>query len=474
MFLEELLTFIGRWHPLLVHLPIGILILAFAMAVVDRFRKKQIYDSAIRFSLLLGAIAAVVASITGYFLSRNGGYQADVLRFHQWLGIAVAVLSVVVFLLYLDRPNPAKWLHRLRQQRFIFIFTVVVLLGLTGHFGGTLTHGEGYMKDALPTVIKNTLGVAPPTEELLTLTNAQEAVVYKEIIQPILKQRCQSCHGEKKREGGLALHNAESLLQGGEDGLVLVKGDTVKSELYTRLVLPKGHEKRMPPKGRTPITRDQIKLISWWIGSGADFEKQAKEMRQSEEISAILAKLESGQLEDRSLYASLPAARPLPGDKVQAWQAKGIKVIPIAADNNMVVINAVNYPQFGDKDLQELLQIKDNIVQLKIGRTAVTDQGMQTAAQFPVLHRLHLEYTEVTDAGLAYLKGVTQLTYINLVGSKVTEKSLAHLEKIPQLKKAYTFNTALREARAGDDKLKMVVDTGNYDLPVLVSDTITY
>lgn len=474
MFLEELLTFIGRWHPLLVHLPIGMLVLAFAMAIVDRFGGKQLYPNAIRLSLLLEAVAAIVAAITGYLLSRNGGYQTEVLQFHQWLGVGVAVVSVGAFLLYLDRPTSYKWVHILRQQRFIFILTAVVLLAFTGHFGGTLTHGEGYMKDALPTAIKSTLGIAPEKEELLTLTNAQEAVVYKEIVQPILKQRCQSCHGEKKREGGLALHNPESLLQGGEGGFVLVNGDTAKSELYSRLVLPPGHEKRMPPKGRTPITSDQIKLISWWIGSGADFEKKAKEIKQPKEILAILTKLESGQQEEASLYASLPAAPTLPEEKIQAWQAKGIKVMPIAADNNMVVISAVNYPQFNDKDLEDLLQIKDNIVQLKIGRTAITDEGMKTAAQFPILHRLHLEYTSVTDEGLSYLHSLANLSYINLVGTKVTTSASTHLEKIPQLKHVYAFKTELREANEGGEKFKTFVDTGNYGLPILATDTIMY
>src|SRR5690606_27848475 len=107
--------------------------------------------NAIRFSLLLGAVAAIVAAITGYLLSRNGGYQTEVLQFHQWLGVGVAVVSVGAFLLYLDRPTSYKWVHILQEQRFIFILTAVVLLAFTGHFGGTLTHGEGYMKDALPT-----------------------------------------------------------------------------------------------------------------------------------------------------------------------------------------------------------------------------------------------------------------------------------------------------------------------------------
>src|SRR5690606_38978653 len=130
--------------------------------------------------------------------------------------------------------------------------------------------------------------------------------------------------------------------------------------------------------------------------------------------------------------------------------------------------------QFNDKDLEDLLQIKDNIVQLKIGRTAITDEGMKTAAQFPILHRLHLEYTSVTDEGLSYLHSLANLRYINLVGTKVTTSASTHLEKIPQLKHVYAFKTELREANEGGEKLKTFVDTGNYDLPILATDTIMY
>ncbi|KGE12697.1 c-type cytochrome domain-containing protein [Sphingobacterium deserti] len=474
MFLEELALFIGRWHPLLVHLPIGMLILAFAMAVVDRYRKQLEYFSAIRFTLLLGSVAAIVACITGYFLSRNGGYEADVLGYHKWLGVAVAVISVVTFLLYRAPTHAKIWIQVLRSQRLMFLLIVVILVGVAGHFGGTLTHGEGYMKDVLPTALKSTLGIAPPKEGVFTLTNAQEAVVYQDIIQPILKQRCQSCHGEKKREGGLALHNQQAMLQGGDGGAVLVKGDTVKSELYARLVLPEGHEKRMPPSGRSPITMDQIKLISWWIAAGADFERKGKELPQSKEILTILTKLENGHQEETSLYAALPAAPPLPKDKIQAWQARGIKIMSIAADNNMVMVNAVNYAQFSNKDLEDLLAIKDNIVQLKIGRTAVTNAGMITVAKFPVLHRLHLEYTAVTDEGLLHLQRLKKVTYINLVGTKVTQQALIHLQKIPTLTHLYAFNTQLRETETGEGNSKIRVDTGNYVLPYLPSDSVIF
>ncbi len=476
-FLEELASFFGRFHPILVHMPIGMLVLAFSMAAFAKFKKSLEFGSAIRFSLLLGALAAVLAAITGFLLSQDGGYEEDVLDFHQWLGISVAVLSLLCYWLYRDGDAVQGILGRLKSQRFTMLLAVVVLLGFTGHFGGTLTHGKGYIKDALPSDIKGFMGIKDEEEEIMVLENVQEAEVYGQVIQPILKARCQGCHGEKKQEGEFALHNQESLLKGGESGSLLEAGNKDKSELYRRLILPEGHEDRMPPKGRKPITADQIKLIAWWIDSGLTFEKKVKQLEQGEEIATILKKLESPvePTESLMLYADLPEAPDLPENRLDAWQAKGIKVLPIATENNYVTINAINYPELSDKDIEDLMHIKENIVQLKLGHTKVTDQGMKLLASLPNLIRLHLEHTEVSDKGMEDLKSAPQLAYLNIVGTKVTEKGVEQLNSIKSLKDIYAFQSGARfnsDIPKGNGKSR--VDTGNYELPFLESDTIKY
>lgn len=474
-FLNELLAFIGRWHPLFVHLPIGMLVIAFMMAFAARYERYAKVAPAIPFTLLVGTVAAIFACITGYLLSLNGGYEQETLDFHQWLGIGVAVFSLLAYLLYKEGDAPA-FLSGMRKFRFAVFVLVVVLLGFTGHFGGTLTHGKGYLKDALPTAIKNVVGITQEDEELPLLADAQEAIVYEGIIQPILAQRCESCHGGKKAEGGFALHDKASLLKGGDEGIALTSGDLENSPLYARLILPAGHEKRMPPKGRTPISEDQIKLVGWWIAAGANFEHKAKDLEQTADIAEILKRLESGaDAPSESEYANLPEAPALPDDLVQQLQAKGIKVLPIAADNNYVVINTINYPQFSDQDLADLAKFKDNIVQMKIGRSAITDKGLADIATFPNLLKLHLEHTKVTDAGLAQLKDHARLSYINLFGVDVTDAGIAALSEIPTLKNIYVYETKVTGEGVEQAKQKgSNLDTGKYQLPFLPTDTIKF
>ncbi|MEJ5090855.1 c-type cytochrome domain-containing protein [Sphingobacterium faecium] len=475
LFFEELMNFTGRWHPILVHLPIGMLIIAFVMALFSRREHYKNIGPAISLSLLLGSIAAVLACFTGYLLSLQGGYEQETLNFHQWLGLAVAVISLFLYFLYKEGVR-YSFMVKLRSYRLLLLFVMFILIGFTGHFGGTLTHGKGYFKDALPSAIKDAVGIEQVSEETVLLTNVQQAQVYSGIIQPILKQRCESCHGEKKKEGGLALHDQAHLLKGGDGGTVLVANDLEKSELYARLILPEGHKKRMPPKGRKPITAEQIKLIGWWVKEGADFGKKSSDLAQTAEIKEILGKLEKGS-EPTSPFEELPEAKKLPADFVQQLQAKGIKVLPIASNSEYVAINAINYPEFNDQDLKDLLKIKDNIVQLKLGNTVITDQGLKMITEFPNLMKLHLENTKITDVGIGYLNGHPALSYINLFAVPVTDKGLEKLNKMPKLKQIYAYQT--KATLNGVENLKkiakqVVLDTGSYQLPFLASDTVRF
>ena len=475
-FLEELMAFLGRFHPILVHLPIGILLIAFVMALLERFTKTNPYLPAIRLALFLGSMAAIGAAISGFLLSRQGGYDSQVLIYHQGLGIAVAVCGILLYLLYREKNKITAWSTKIDRFRIWFFLAVIILLAVTGHYGGTLTHGKGYFTEAMPEAMKKTLGIEKDSEEQLTVENVQEVMAYEGLIQPILKQRCQSCHGDRKQEGGLALDSREKLLKGGDNGDILKANSAKESELYARLILPEGHKKRMPPKGRTPISADQIKLIAWWIDQGASFDTKVNKLPQSEEIAHILERLEKGGGEIPAiLYADLPEAPMLPKKKVDVWQAKGIKIIPVAKDNNFVQVNAINYPQFNDQDLQELMAIKDNIVQLKLGKTAITDQAFSLIKNMPVISRLHLENTKVSDQGLAQLRGLTKLNYLNLVGTQVTAKGLESLNDMVSLKNVYIYQSLGKDAKVLKGvNPKIKVDTGNYVLPFLATDTIRF
>src|SRR5687768_538203 len=93
------MNFFGRFHPLVVHLPIGILLIAFlfeAFSLLKGYKKLRI---AVQPSLLLGTLSAVLSVISGLFLSREGGYEDDLLNAHRNAGIATALFSVLLYFL---------------------------------------------------------------------------------------------------------------------------------------------------------------------------------------------------------------------------------------------------------------------------------------------------------------------------------------------------------------------------------------
>lgn len=81
-------------------------------------------------------------------------------------------------------------------------------------------------------------------------------------IQQILKTHCISCHGPAKKEGGLRLDRANSILQGGDSGPALTRRNAQTSELIRRI--SSTAEDRMPPEG-TQLSAEEILKLSQWI-----------------------------------------------------------------------------------------------------------------------------------------------------------------------------------------------------------------
>ncbi len=133
--------FIGRFHVLLVHLPIGFLLIGLLLQWLSVYEKYQISPQVIKVIIFCGMIAAILSCITGYLLSLNGDYDEGLVGWHMWMGISVASIS---FLLY------AKLLSgRLDIWYKMLSVVLLMLIFITGHLGGSLTHGSDYLTSAL-------------------------------------------------------------------------------------------------------------------------------------------------------------------------------------------------------------------------------------------------------------------------------------------------------------------------------------
>ncbi|HEX5024687.1 MAG TPA: c-type cytochrome domain-containing protein [Agriterribacter sp.] len=464
MILLSLSGFFGRFHPVLVHLPIGILILGVMLHWMSRRQRFDDLKHAVSITLLLGAISAIFSCISGWLLANGAEYDETILGRHRWLGISVAVVAIVYYLVY-----TRKFSFKLPTTLpYILSIALFVLITFTGHFGGTLTHGEGYLtQDILEPV---------ETEEVKKIIpDVQQAMAYNDIIQPVLQNKCYKCHGPSKQKGKLRLDTQEAIAKGGEDGKVLVVGKGEESELYKRLILDMLEKKHMPPKGKSQPSEAEIRLIRWWIDAGASFNKPVSALAQDEKIKPLLLALQSDHLvaPAKPEVPEEPVAK-APREALIALQKMGVTVVPVADGSNYLSVNFLGLPGIGDKEIKLLEPLAAQLVWLKMGNTAITDSALTVLAKFPVLIKLSLDYTAISDKGIASLQTLSTLQYLNIVGTKVTAKGLLALKGLRELDAVYLYKTPI----SGADWLslkkafpKATLDTGGYALPLLEGDT---
>lgn len=273
-------AFLGPFHMVVLHLPIGFLSLAAILEAWFWWRRVPWARQANTLVLPVAALSAVAAAGLGWLRAGAGEFDPQLLTLHRWSGVALAVAAVLTTFLL---PHPDRGTPSRRQvTRFRAAFGVAMfLLGLAGHFGGSLTHGSGFLTRGAPAFVRQLAGDAPnattPSAPPTTAAGSTAATTggsdYRTVIQPALQQRCYSCHGPEKQKGKLRLDRRESALAGGESGEPAIQpGDLRKSRLLYQVLLPRQHDDAMPPDGKEPLTPEQIVAISRWIQQGAPFE----------------------------------------------------------------------------------------------------------------------------------------------------------------------------------------------------------
>lgn len=261
-----MIEFIGKFHPLFVHLPIGFLLLLGALEWLARKPQWKELATANRVILLLAIPVSIASVVCGWLLAESGGYDANALFWHRWLGTGIAVAAVVLWIL---RQRGGMTAYRRS------LFVTLILLAVASHFGGSLTHGSDFI--SWP---KKRPAVAQPLTEAELLAQP----VYATAIQPIFDKYCVSCHGEKKSKGGLRMDTAAHLLKGGESGPPLEPPGAKFSLLGNRLSLPMDDDDHMPPEGKPQLSEAQLTVMRWWLDAGAPTDKKLGELKPPPEI----------------------------------------------------------------------------------------------------------------------------------------------------------------------------------------------
>jgi hypothetical protein len=283
---NDLVLFLGRFHPVLVHLPIGGLVLVGVLELLARCSRFK--GAAQNNRLLLGLVAAasVMAALLGWMLSQAGGYDAQLLPLHKWAGFALATACTLTWLL--------TW-RGLPRAYGVSLLATLVLLGVASHLGASITHGRDFLTQYAPGPLRALLGAKSAAEaKPRVVADSTQQPVYRSLIQPILQRRCSACHGPEKHKGDLTMETYEALLKGGKDGPALVAGKALDSPMIQRLLLSLDDDDHMPPDGKPQPTLAEIAVLQWWIERGAPVDKTVGDLQAGPEIQRIIGSAQAG------------------------------------------------------------------------------------------------------------------------------------------------------------------------------------
>jgi uncharacterized membrane protein len=334
---STMVLFIGRFHPILLHLPVGILGLLFLFELICSTRRgEQRFGDAALLMLLFGSGGALLAAFAGIMLSREGGYVGGNFTLHQTMaliGTAGVLLALVVRIVGMSRES----FELLSAYRALY-FISFGIMGLGAHFGGNMSHGSKFLTEFAPEPIKsqmiamekfmlslveepkvadepetkpeskpepkveptvavnnstpggdsNTAANPTPPPTVAVGSGGDDKLVFQHVILPILSAKCNKCHSEEKSKGDLRMDTYEMAMKGGENGDNFVAGKPDDSRSIQRILLPDDDDEHMPPEGKDQLTKEETELLKWWVQQGASNTQKVSEAQFPDELKAAV------------------------------------------------------------------------------------------------------------------------------------------------------------------------------------------
>jgi hypothetical protein len=484
----DFIYFLGRFHVLVLHLPIGILTLAIVFECLVRWRPFRFLTPAIPWVWLAGGISGVGTVMLGFMHATESGFQdSPAVEAHRWAGMTLTAIAFLFWILRLRLepttatvwPTWAKsaklddayakiqplWaeggkLDKLYDKTGWIVACVVtfVMMSVTGHLGGNLTHGETYLVQYAPKPIRRLAGLSSETDPRPAPKDLASADIYLDIVAPALHARCDACHNPGKKSGGLSIADYDSLMKGGKVGAVIKPGDPAGSNLFHRVSLPSSNADFMPKDGKTPLTPEQTAAVGVWIAAGAPKTGLVGALKLNDAQKATLAKaLGLGGASEvapvggatAAAYdenAALPVVPLADAQVVAALENNGFVVRPVSVGQHLLDVDYTLPRPIADADLAALSKIGPQVLRLNLRRAGLTDGQLKLVGELPNLRRLRLEGNAIGDPGVSALLGLKTLRYLNLAGTRVSDTGLASLGGLAKLREVYVWQSAVTDA----------------------------
>lgn len=442
--MEDLIPFLGRFHVVALHLPIGILALVAGLEVYFSYSPRERPDLLSNI-WLLGTCAALVTGGLGYLLSLSGGYNEAAVALHQIWGVATTFIGLLGWIAF------GLAIRRSRAWTITISAAQIASLSFAGHLGGNLTHGPEFLFEHAPNPVRALAGFElrkPPRPAITTL---DEADVFLDIVQPILEQRCTSCHNPSKTKGELLLNSYANIMKGGETARAVVAGDLSASELSVRINLDPAHDDFMPSGGKTPLTAEQTQVLDWWIQIGAPGTATISSFNITPSIRSLLNQV-LGQKDQPTPSVVEPKIIPSPTTDqavILKLEAMGFDVNHVSLTDPRLSVDyyPVDTPSISDEKMRALLGIQENLISLNLGDCGLSDDQLSIVAQLTQLKKLNLHSNPITDAGLAALAPLENLEHLVLHSTTLTDAALPALDALPKLKHAFLWGSQVTASR---------------------------
>jgi uncharacterized membrane protein len=133
----------GRLHPLLVHFPIALVLIAAIAELVSVTTRFPGWRTVAVANVRAGAVFAVASAAAGWLLASSRIVEASpALEWHRWLGVlaAIAAISAALTTGAIDDQPSRQWLYR------VALFSAAALVAVAGHFGAVLVWGADFLR----------------------------------------------------------------------------------------------------------------------------------------------------------------------------------------------------------------------------------------------------------------------------------------------------------------------------------------
>lgn len=438
-----ILEFIGSFHPIVLHLPIGLWVGVLLLLCFDR-NPSESSQQRLFWASIATAATSIIAFFTGLTLFLAGSYGSETVSPHMY-GAFAFLLATIAFTFFTGRLDFSKFLWP----------TALVTTGTliyAGHIGGVITHGEPL--DKAPWVVFEKR--AAQKEQALLAKANREPLIFEDIVIPIFEEKCLNCHGTERAKGKLRMDTLAALLAGGSKGPALVPGDPHASLLVERMRLPESDKERMPPIEKPQLTKSEIAFLEWWTEHG----HQAQLKVADAPIPAALKPLVQSFIGDDPEAIRRREELKLKKELLHHYAEFSAKYPGVLAQSvvgePIFELNAASLFGLDEAKLRAALQpLAPHLVRIDWTGRPLTPEWQETFLQPQNLHTLNLNQSSVSSPQLqALLQRHQSLTKLNLFATPIDDQALPAL--IPPVAKGQLTSLILAETQLSKDALQQI------------------